>query len=144
MASSQQAPQLLAALVGYNANASGRNVTADDGVGCWRCGLQQRGSEHSQSQKTCRTFQGKFGFSGRSFSFPRIFLLVGKICKRSLFLKHGLYSALVCSSASTIDVFIFSLLTLAIPGTPPAQQLFVGVFFSLPSSCTFPSCSRHP
>lgn len=68
-------------------------------------------------------------FSGRSFSLPRIFLLVGRICKHSLFLKCGLYSALVCNNSSTVNAVTFSLLTLAIPGPSPAQQLFVGGFF---------------
>lgn len=83
----------------------------------------------SSPSKLAEHFKESLFFSGRSFSLPRIFLVVGKICKHSLFLKCSLYSALVCNNSSTADVFIFSLLTLAIPGTSPAQQLFVGGFF---------------
>lgn len=83
----------------------------------------------SSPRKLAEHFKESLFFSGRSFSLSRIFLVVGKICKHSLFLKCGLYSALVCNNSSTVDVFIFSLLTLSIPGTSPAQQLFVGGFF---------------
>lgn len=108
---------------------SGGNVTADDGVAGGDLDSSSNTQRISSLRKLAEHFKESLFFSGRSFSLPRIFLLVGKICKHSLFLKCSLYSALVCNNSSTVDVFIFSLLTLTIPGTSPAQQLFVGGFF---------------
>lgn len=95
----------------------------------------------SSPRKLAECFRESLVFQEAPIAFPEYLYLEAKLVKCSLFLKHGLYSALVCSSASAVDVFISFLLTLAVPGTPPARQLFGGGFFlPLPSPCTFPSC----